>query len=177
MFLQGCYVGVVWGGVSCKMILILQSGSQVDLYWCVWFEEYIGFFIVEFLCSRVEVFSDCLFLVGLNVVIVFLGFVLLECELYEVFYVCIELLLDFLGQKELWFFVYLCWEIVFLEVFGYGFDFSSCVVMGVIEGLIYIFLKFGWVVFKQGVGEWVDWLLLFVLVLVGEGEGFDEEVL
>ncbi|GAA6209080.1 DNA repair protein RecO [Cognatishimia sp. WU-CL00825] len=173
---HGRHAGVVRGGTSRKMTPILQPGAQVDLRWRARLEEHIGSFQVEPLRSRAGALADRFALAGLNAVTSLLGFCLPERVPHQALYQRTVLLLDLLGQNEIWPLGYLRWEMALLEDLGFQLDLSACAVTGARDGLVYVSPKTGRAVTAAGAGDWADRLLPLPPVMLGQGAGEDAEV-
>ncbi|WP_370400116.1 DNA repair protein RecO [Sulfitobacter sp. JB4-11] len=174
---QGRHMGVVRGGTSRKIAPHLQPGAQLDVVWRARLEDHLGSFTVEPVRSRAAAaMGDRLALAGLNAVTALLSFCLPEREPHGGLYKRTEMLLDLLGQGEVWPLAYLRWEVSLLEEMGYGLTLDVCAVSGVREGLIYVSPKTGRAVSEAAAGEWADRLLPLPPVLRGEGDGADAEV-
>ncbi len=174
---QGRHAGVVRGGTSRKIAPILQPGAQLDVVWRARLEDHIGSFSVEPVRSRAAVaMSDRLALAGLNTVTALLSFCLPEREPHLPLYERTQVLLDLLGQSDVWPLAYLQWEMGLLEEMGYALDLSACAVTGATEGLCYVSPKSGRAVSAQGAGEWADRLLPLPAVLRGVGEPSDADI-
>lgn len=174
---QGRHMGVVRGGTSRKVAPHLQPGAQLDVSWRARLEDHIGSFAVEPVRSRAAAaMGDRLALAGLNTVTAMLSFCLPEREPHRGLYQRTEMLLDLLGQGDLWPLAYLKWELNLLEEMGYGLTLDACAVSGTAEGLIYVSPKSGRAVSEKAAGEWADRLLPLPPVLRGEGDGADAQV-
>ncbi len=174
---HGRHAGVVRGGTSRKIAPILQPGAQLDLAWRARLEDHIGAFTVEPVRSRAAVaMADRLALAGLNAVTALLSFCLPEREAHPALYARTEVLLDLLGQGDVWPLAYLQWEMRLLEEMGYGLDLSACAVTGATEGLIYVSPKSGRAVSAKGAGDWADRMLPLPAVLLGQGDATDVEI-
>ena len=174
---HGRHAGVVRGGTSRKIAPILQPGAQLDLAWRARLEDHIGAFTVEPVRSRAAVaMGDRLALAGLNAVTALLSFCLPEREAHPALYARTEVLLDLLGQGDVWPLAYLQWEMRLLEEMGYGLDLSACAVTGATEGLIYVSPKSGRAVSAKGAGDWADRMLPLPAVLLGQGDATDVEI-
>lgn len=174
---QGRHMGVVRGGTSRKVAPHLQPGAQLDVAWRARLEDHIGSFAVEPVRSRAAAaMGDRLALAGLNTVTAMLSFCLPEREPHVELYKRTEMLLDLLGQGDLWPLAYLKWEVSLLEEMGYGLTLDACAVSGTTEGLIYVSPKSGRAVSRDAAGEWADRLLPLPPVLRGQGDGADAEV-
>lgn len=174
---QGRHVGVVRGGTSRKIAPILQPGAQLDVVWRARLEEHLGSFSVEPVRSRAAVaMGDRLALAGLNAVTALLSFCLPEREVHLALYERTQVLLDLLGETDVWPLAYLQWEMGLLEDMGYALDLSACAVTGATSGLCFVSPKSGRAVSLQGAGEWVDKMLPLPDVMRGEGDGDDAEI-
>lgn len=174
---QGRHMGVVRGGTSRKVAPHLQPGAQLDVAWRARLEDHLGSFAVEPVRSRAAAaMGDRLALAGLNAVTALLSFCLPEREPHAGLYRRTEMLLDLLGQGDVWPLAYLKWEVSLLEEMGYGLTLDACAVSGATEGLIYVSPKSGRAVSEKAAGEWADRLLPLPPVLRGEGDGADAEV-
>ena len=79
-----------------------------------------------------------------------------ECiDLYNI----IEKLLDNLNNTRLWPFLYIKFELLFIERMGYGLDLSSCAVNGSTDNLNWVSPKTGRAVSALGAKGWEDRLL------------------
>ncbi|MGH1463736.1 MAG: DNA repair protein RecO [Cognatishimia sp.] len=173
---HGRHAGVVRGGTSRKMVPILQPGAQVDLRWRARLEDHIGSFQVEPLRSRAAALGDRFALAALNAVTALVGFSLPERAPQPALYQRTALLLDLLGQNDIWPLGYLRWEMALLEELGFQLDLSCCAVTGARAGLIYVSPKSGRAVSAAGAGDWADRLLPLPPVMLGQGDGNDAEV-
>jgi DNA repair protein RecO (recombination protein O) len=175
---HGRHAGVVRGGASRKLAPILQPGAQLDLAWRARLEEHIGTFTVEPVRSRAaHVMNDRLALAGLNAVTSLLLFALPEREAHAPLYARTEMLMDLLGDTDIWPLAYLRWELALLEEMGFGLDFSTCAVMGQrANDLSYVSPRTGRAVSRAGAGEWADRLLRLPPCLLGHGIAPDSEI-
>jgi DNA repair protein RecO (recombination protein O) len=174
---KGRHTGVVRGGTSRKIAPILQPGAQLDVYWRARLEDHIGAFTVEPVRSRAALVMDNrLALSGLNAVTALLSFCLPEREPHPALYRRSGQLLDLLGQDNLWPLAYLQWEAALLNEMGYGLDLDACAVTGATDDLCYVSPKSGRAVSRQGAGEWAERLLPLPPVLLGQGQGPNNEI-
>ncbi|MGR3660348.1 MAG: DNA repair protein RecO [Paracoccaceae bacterium] len=169
---HGRYVGVVRGGTSRKIAPILQPGAQLDVRWRARLEEHIGSYTVEPIKSRAAVvMGDRLALAGLNAVTALLVFCLPEREAHPQLYKHSIMLLDMLGNSDVWPLAYLRWELALLEEMGFGLDLNSCAVTGSMDDLAYVSPKSGRAVSAEAAGEWADRMLPLPAALLGNGAG------
>jgi DNA repair protein RecO (recombination protein O) len=173
---HGRHAGVVRGGASRRIAPVLQPGAQVDLAWKARLEEHMGHFAVEPLRSRAAAMADRMALAGLNAVCALLCFCLPEREAHPALYRRTEMLLDLLGDGELWPLAYLRWELALREETGFGLDLGSCAVTGATEGLVHVSPRSGRAVARGAAGEWESRMLPLSPCLRGEGEAPDAEI-
>lgn len=174
---HGRHAGVVRYGATRKMAPVLQPGAQLDLLWRARLEDHLGSYQAEPLRSRAAAaLSGRLALAGLNAVTGLLSFSLAEREPHPELYQRTELLLDLLGQDDIWPLAYLRWELALLEELGFALDLSACAVTGATEGLVFVSPRSGRAVSQEGAGEWADRLLPLPPVLRDEGTGPDDEI-
>lgn len=175
---RGRHAGVVRGGASRKQAPNLQPGAQLDLAWRARLEDHIGTFQAEPIRSRAAAsLADRLSLAGLNAVTSLLLFSLPEREAHARLYQQTEILLDLLGQPDVWPLAYLKWELALLEELGFGLDLSSCAVKGMqANDLSYISPRTGRAVSRAGAGEWASRLLPLPPCLLGHGPAPDPEI-
>ncbi|MBQ4825377.1 MULTISPECIES: DNA repair protein RecO [unclassified Leisingera] len=174
---HGRHAGMVRGGASRKLAPILQPGAQLDLTWRARLEDHLGSYHAEPLRSRAAAaMSGRLALAGLNAVTALLSFCLPEREPHPDLYTRSELLLDLLGNEELWPLAYLRWELALLEEMGFGLDLTACAVTGSGSALCYVSPKSGRAVSREGAGGWADRLLPLPPVMLGQGSAEDAEI-
>lgn len=174
---HGRHAGIVRGGAGRKLAPILQPGAQLDLLWRARLEDHLGSYQVEPLRSRAAAaLSGRLALAGLNTVTALLAFCLPEREAHAGFYARTEVLLDLLGQNEVWPLAYLNWELALLDEMGFGLDLTTCAVTGQADGLIYVSPKSGRAVSAKGAGDWATRMLPLPPCLRGIGPAPDAEV-
>lgn len=174
---HGRHAGIVRGGASRKLAPILQPGAQVDLLWRARLEDHLGSYQVEPLRSRAAAaLSGRLPLAGLNAVTGLLAFCLPEREAHGALYTRSEILLDLLGQDDIWPLAYLKWEVSLLDEMGFGLDLGQCAVTGQTDDLVYVSPKSGRAVSRGAVGEWADRMLPLPECLRGIGPAPDSEV-
>ena len=166
---MGRHRGIVRGGKSRKIAPVLQPGSQLDLIWKARLQEHIGTFTVELIYSRTAmVMSDRLSLTGLGAVTGMLLTFLPERDTNETLFFATEKLLDLLKHPESWPNAYLRWELLLLNVLGFGLELSACAVTGQTHDLAFISPKTGRAVSRDGAGKWVNQLLPLLPVMLGK---------
>lgn len=175
---RGRHAGVVRGGTSRKLAPVLQPGAQLDLAWRARLEDHLGTYQAELLRSRAAAsMGDRLSLAGLNAVTGLLLFALPEREAHPRLYQQTEILLDLLGQLDIWPLAYLNWELALLDELGFGLDLSTCAVRGrAANDLSFVSPRTGRAVSRAGAGEWADRLFPLPPCLLGHGPAPDHEI-
>ena len=134
-------------------------GNTLSVNWRARLSEHLGFFNTELIKSRSSNYlNSSINLEVLNSI----------CSLMDIFpereecidlYNIIEELLDNLNNSRLWPFLYIKFELLFIERMGYGLDLSSCAVNGSTDNLNWVSPKSGRVVSALGAKGWEDRLL------------------
>jgi len=134
-------------------------GNTLSVNWRARLSEHIGFFNTELIKSRSSNYlNSSINLEVLNSI----------CSLMDIFpereecidlYNIIEELLDNLNNTRLWPFLYIKFELLFIERMGYGLDLSSCAVNGSTDNLNWVSPKTGRAVSALGAKGWEDRLL------------------
>lgn len=166
---RGRHAGVVRGGVSRKIVPVLQPGGQVDATWRARLADHIGAYTVEPVKSRAGLMSDRLALAGLNAVCALLSFALPEREPHPRLYRATQTVLDLMADEPDWPVAYLRWEMALLEELGFALDLSCCAVTGATDGLCYVSPRSGRAVSVEGAGEWAAKLLPLPPEMLGRG--------
>lgn len=134
-------------------------GNTLSVNWRARLSEHLGFFNTELIKSRSSNYlNSSINLEVLNSI----------CSLMDIFpereecidlYNIIEELLDNLNNTRLWPFLYIKFELLFIERMGYGLDLSSCAVNGSTDNLNWVSPKTGRAVSSLGAKGWEDRLL------------------
>ena len=134
-------------------------GNTLSVNWRARLSEHLGFFNTELIKSRSSNYlNSSINLEVLNSI----------CSLMDIFpereecidlYNIIEKLLDNLNNTRLWPFLYIKFELLFIERMGYGLDLSSCAVNGSTDNLNWVSPKTGRAVSALGAKGWEDRLL------------------
>jgi DNA repair protein RecO (recombination protein O) len=134
-------------------------GNTLSVNWRARLSEHLGFFNTELIKSRSSNYlNSSINLEVLNSI----------CSLMDIFpereecidlYNIIEELLDNLNNTRLWPFLYIKFELLFIERMGYGLDLSSCAVNGSTDNLNWVSPKTGRAVSTLGAKGWEDRLL------------------
>ena len=155
-------------GIYSGLILIKKNqgnsgvnipGNTLSVNWRARLSEHLGFFNTELIKSRSSNYlNSSINLEVLNSI----------CSLMDIFqereecidlYNIIEELLDNLNNTRLWPFLYIKFELLFIERMGYGLDLSSCAVNGSTDNLNWVSQKTGRAVSALGAKGWEDRLL------------------
>lgn len=164
---RGRHAGVVRGGASRKLTPVLQPGNLLDLVWQARLQDHLGQFTPELIESRSALWDDRLTLAGLNAVCGLLHFALPERDPHADLYHASLGLLGAMDGTPDWPRLYLGWEMLLLDVLGYGLDLSHCTVSGATEGLAYVSPKTGRAIARAAAGPWADRLLALPPCLLG----------
>lgn len=134
-------------------------GNTLSVNWRARLSEHLGFFNTELIKSRSSNYlNSSINLEVLNSI----------CSLMDIFpereecidlYNIIEELLDNLNNTRLWPFLYIKFELLFIERMGYGLDLSSCAVNGSTDNLNWVSPKTGRAVSALGAKGWESRLL------------------
>ena len=175
---RGRHAGVVRGGASRKLAPALQPGNLLDLVWQARIQDHLGQFTAELIESRSALWDNRLTLAGLNAVCALLHFALPERDPHADLYHASLGLLRAMDSTPDWPRLYLGWEMLLLDVLGYGLDLSHCAVSGATEGLAYVSPKTGRAIARDAAGQWADRLLALPPCLLGAApQDADELVL
>ena len=139
--------------------MLIFQGNTLSVNWRARLSEHLGFFNTELIKSRSSNYlNSSINLEVLNSI----------CSLMDIFpereecidlYNIIEELLDNLNNTSLWPFLYIKFELLFIERMGYGLDLSSCAVNGSTDNLNWVSPKTGRAVSALGAKGWEDRLL------------------
>ncbi|ETW12175.1 DNA repair protein RecO [Roseivivax marinus] len=174
---RGRHAGVLRGATSRKIAPTLQPGSELDLHWRARLEDHIGTYHAEPRRSRAaQAMADPVALAGLNAVTSLLSFALPERQAHADLYRGTGIVLDTLGNRDLWPLAYLRWEVLLLEQTGFALDLGECAVTGRTEGLAYVSPRTGRAVTAEGAGAWADRLLPLPPVLAGSGNAAPSDI-
>jgi DNA repair protein RecO (recombination protein O) len=86
-----------------------------------------------------------------------------------------EVLLDQLGQKEIWPALYVRWELGLLARLGYGLDLAACAISGANDGLTHVSPKTGRAVRGSEAEDYVDRLFRLPAFLIDVSAGVTRE--
>lgn len=141
---NGRHAGLVRGGRSRTMRPVLQPGNRVRAVWRARLEDHLGNFQIEPVqLSTGALMEDPLALSGLNAACAMASACLPEREAHPRVAEAFEVLMEALGNPDLWPALYVQWEAGLLSDLGYGLDLRKCAATGETENLIYVSPKSG----------------------------------
>ena len=156
---NGIYSGLIRIKKNQGNSVVNIPGNTLSVNWRARLSEHLGFFNTELIKSRSSNYlNSSINLEVLNSI----------CSLMDIFpereecidlYNIIEELLDNLNNTRLWPFLYIKFELLFIERMGYGLDLSSCAVNGSTDNLNWVSPKTGRAVSALGAKGWEDRLL------------------
>lgn len=158
---HGRQSGLIYGGNSSKKRASFEIGTSLELEWRARTADQLGHFnLSEPTAHRAAIFMGSrMALAALQSVTALLNSALPEGHSYPSLFDATELVLDQLGEAEIWPALMVSWEVGFLRTVGYGLDFTKCAVSGRREGLTHVSPKTGRAVRGDEVPEYVDKLL------------------
>jgi DNA repair protein RecO (recombination protein O) len=147
-FKYGIVAGLCKGIKSSKQKYLLELGNIVDFEKIARIEEQLGFLNLEFKESHLsEIFYHNKKLLTLLSIVGMIKEFLIEKEVQEELYLATKNLIVVL-QKEDFMYYYLQWEVMLLDVVGFGLDMTKCCVSGSKE-IFYLSPKSGKSVCKE----------------------------
>lgn len=136
---HGKWAGLVFGGQGRTQRPILQPGNGVKACWKGRLDESLGFFTLELTHARAgELMQDRLSLAGLTAASALAAAVLPEREAHARAYHTMRILLDHLGDVEIWPALMARWELGLLAELGFGLTLDRCAATGARDNLIYV---------------------------------------
>lgn len=141
---HGRHAGLVRGGTSRRFKAMLQPGNTLSAHWRGRLEEHLGTYTFEPVKTRAAgLMADRLSLAGLNALCALSVLCLPEREAHGRLYEAFEVVLEAMGNKDVWPMLYVKWEVGLLRDLGFGLDFSHCAATGLTEDLKYLSPKSG----------------------------------
>ena len=166
---HGRHAGLVRGGISRKMRPILQPGNTLQLEWRARMEDQLGFYTIEPAHLRVNaILDDRLALSGLTAACAVARDSLPDREPAPALYDVFDILLDNLGNPDIWPALYVRWELGVLQTLGYGLDLSKCAATGATEDLTHVSPRTGRAVSREAAEPYLDKLFPLPRFLLGE---------
>lgn len=141
-FKNGIVAGLCKGVKSSKQKYLLELGNIVDFEKIARIEEQLGFLNLEFKESHLsQIFYNNKKLLTLLSIVGMIKEFLIEKEVQEELYLATKNLIVLL-QKDDFMYYYLQWEVMLLEVIGFGLDTTKCCVSGT-DKIFYLSPKSG----------------------------------
>lgn len=135
---HGACAGLVYGGQGRRMRPVLQPGNEVKLDWKGRGDS-LGHFTLELTRARAgEAMGERLSLAALAAAAALARAVLPEREAHERSYVALGVLLDHVGEPEIWPALMARWELGLLSELGFGLTLDRCAATGARDNLIYV---------------------------------------
>lgn len=136
---HGKWAGLVYGGQGRAQRPVLQPGNGVRAHWKGRLDESLGFFTLELTHARAgELMQDRLSLAGLTAACTLAAATLPEREAHGRAYHTMRILLDHLGDIDIWPALMARWELGLLAELGFGLTLDRCAATGATENLIYV---------------------------------------
>lgn len=136
---HGKWAGLVYGGQGRTMRPILQPGNGVKAHWKGRLDDSLGFFTLELTHARAgDLMQDRLSLAGLTAACALAVAVLPEREAHSRAYHTMRILLDHLGDIDIWPALMARWELGLLAELGFGLSLDRCAATGTKDNLIYV---------------------------------------
>lgn len=160
--------GMIYGGASQKKRALMQSGNTLSVTWRARQSDSLGHFAVAEPEQERSAFymRDPSALTALTAVAELLAEALPEGEARPDLFDGATILLDLLGDPDVWPALFVKWEVGLLSVLGFGIDTSSCALTGATDGLTHVSPKSGRAVRGEEAGEYLDRLLPLPAFLV-----------
>ena len=158
---HGRQSGLIYGGNSSKKRASFEIGTSLELEWRARTSEQLGHFnLSEPTAHRAAIFMGSrMALAALQSVTALLNSALPEGHSYSRLFDATELVLDQLGEDEIWPALMVRWEVGFLQTVGYGLDFTKCAVSRRTDGLTHVSPRTGRAVCGEEVQAYLDKLL------------------
>jgi len=156
---HGRHLGLVRGGRSRRQRPALQPGNVVKADWRARLAEHLGNYTLEMIEARAALaLDDATALAGLSTLCA-LARLLPEREPHSALHDTARLVLDHIGEPDVWPGLLVRWELGLLDELGFGLDLSSCAKTGGRQELIYVSPKSGRAVSRQAGAPYADKLL------------------
>lgn len=136
---HGVWAGLVYGGQGRRMRPVLQPGNEVKAEWKGRGEDTLGHFALEMIRARAgEAMGDRLSLGGLSAACAVARACLPEREAHARAYGAMAVLLEHLGDIDVWPALMARWELGLLAELGFGLTLDRCAATGARDNLIYV---------------------------------------
>jgi DNA repair protein RecO (recombination protein O) len=135
----GRWAGLVYGGQGRAKTPLLQPGNGVIAEWRGTNEESLGALALEVTRPRAaEAMDDRLMLAALSSACALAAAALPEREAHPRIYHTLKILLDHLGDIDLWPALTARWELGLLAELGFGLTLDRCAATGAKDDLVYV---------------------------------------
>ncbi len=136
---HGKWAGLVYGGQGRTQRPILQPGNSVRATWKGRLDDSLGHYTLELTHARAgELMQDRLSLGGLTAACAVAVATLPEREAHARAYHTMRILLDHLGDIDIWPALMARWELGLLAELGFGLTLDKCAATGSKDNLIYV---------------------------------------
>jgi DNA repair protein RecO (recombination protein O) len=135
---HGRVLGLVRGGRSRQQRPVLQAGNAVQTVWRARLEEQLGTFTLEPLDLRAGAIMEEPFRLAGLATLTGLAQLLPEREPHPRVYEALRVVLEAIGDDQLWPALLVRWELGLLDELGFGLDLSKCAATGARENLAYV---------------------------------------
>jgi DNA repair protein RecO (recombination protein O) len=135
---HGRVLGLVRGGRSRVQRPVLQAGNAVQTVWRARLEEQLGTFTLEPLDLRAGAIMEEPFRLAGLATLTGLAQLLPEREPHPRVYEALRVVLEAIGDDQLWPALLVRWELGLLDELGFGLDLSKCAATGARENLAYV---------------------------------------
>lgn len=159
---RGRRAGLVYGGASRRRRGQLEAGNTVEVSWSAREEGQLGRFdVAEATTERAaNLMDDGDALAAMSCMMAILRSALEEGDAQaSAMYEATRVVLDMLGEPEVWPALYVRWEMGLLSALGFGLDLGQCAVSGSNDGLTHVSPRTGRAVRGSEVEDYVDRLL------------------
>ena len=166
---QGRHAGLVRGGNSRRQRPVIEIGNKVQVQWRARLSEHLGNFTIEPLqLNAATLMHDRTSLVGLNAVCAMAKTVLPERQAFPQVYAAFDVLIENMGDADIWPALYVRWEMGVLAALGYGLDLSACASTGANDNLTHVSPRSGRAVSASAAEPYLDKLLRLPPFMRGE---------
>lgn len=173
---HGRHAGLVRSGRSKRMRPVLQQGNLVDVTWRARLEEHLGNFTVEPLALNAAlVMDDPMKLAGLTTLTSMCS-LLPEREAHAPLYEAAHLVLDNVGDDDVWPALLVRWEAGLLDSLGFGLDLSKCAATGRTDTLKFVSPKSSRAVSAEAGEPYKARLLPLPGFLIGSGQASTADI-
>lgn len=157
---HGKWAGFVHGGQGRRKRPVLQPGNSVRATWKGRGDDSLGFFTLELTHARAgDLMHDRLSLAGLTAAASVAAACLPEREAHARAWHTLRILLDHLGEIDIWPALMARWELGLLAELGFGLSLDRCAATGGTDQLIYVSPKSASAVSAEAGAPYKDRLL------------------